>query len=99
MLQVDAGEASRSIEEMTGRVAVLVRGIPQLGAPTKGLDWSLRQTAAHLVCAAGLNAQLLTGTIEPHESNDISALNEESLAQVDAVTPDELAEADLVAVA
>lgn len=104
-LRLDAGEVSRSIEEMAGRVAALVRGIPQLEVPTRGLDWSLRQTAAHLVCAAGLNAQLLAGKLDPHESKDIAALNEESLAQVDAVTPDELADAiaaaaaDLVAVA
>lgn len=103
--KLDIEEVSRSIEEMAGRVAALVRGIPQLEVPTKGLDWSLRQTAAHLVAAASLNAQLLAGKIEPHESSNIAALNEESLAQVDAITPEELADAitkaaaDLVAVA
>ena len=104
-LKVDAEEVSRSIEEVAGRVAAMVRGIAQLEVPTKGLAWSLRQTAAHLVAAASLNAELLAGNIEPHDAKDIAALNEESLAQVGAVTREELADAitgaalDLVAAA
>ena len=98
-LKVDAAEVMRSIEEMAGRVAALVRGIPQLEVPAKGLDWSLRQTAAHLVAAASLNAELLAGNLEPHQAKDIAALNQESLAQVEAETPEELAEAIIGAAA
>ena len=104
-LKFDAEEVSRSIEEMAGRVAALVRGIAQLEVPTKGLDWSLRQTAAHLVAGVSQNAQLLAGKLEPHDANDIASLNDERLAQVEAVTSEELADAitaaaaDLVAAA
>ena len=87
------------MEEVAVRVAAVVRGIPRLEAPTKGLDWSLGQTAAHLVAAVDQNAQLVAGNREPHQVAGIADLNNERLAQVDAATPEALAEAITAATA
>ncbi|MCH8800154.1 MAG: maleylpyruvate isomerase N-terminal domain-containing protein [Chloroflexi bacterium] len=90
-LGVDIHEVSRSIEIVAGRLAVMVRGISDLDVPTKGLDWSIRETASHVAAAAELNTGILKGTLEPHAVADIAAINSEGLTRVDPGSPGELA--------
>lgn len=71
---------------------MLVRGLSDLDKPAKGLDWSVGQTAAHLIAAISQNADLLKGTRESHPLADIAAINRERLALISAHSPGELAD-------
>ncbi len=89
---LDVSEVCRSIEVAAGRVEVLVRDISNLDAPAKGLDWSVGETASHLIAAISQNTDLLKGTRETHKVADIAAINRERLALIDACGPEELAD-------
>jgi len=91
-LRADVSEVCRSIEAAAGRLAVMVRGIHDLDLAAKGLDWSVGETASHLVAAISQNADLLNGTRETHAVADIAAINRERLTLVNDRSSDGLAE-------
>lgn len=83
-----AGAADRALD----RVANLVQGLPEL--TTKALpDWSIEQTAAHLMGVIGAYIDIARGAGSPYlDLRNVAGTNEELLTRVTDRTPGGLAE-------
>jgi uncharacterized protein (TIGR03083 family) len=67
------------IDELSGRVAGMIRSAPDPSAPAVG-EWRLRELAAHLAAMAGLQRSYAAGEGSPVQSFEgIAAFNEERL--------------------
>lgn len=64
-LPVDAARALTRVNEAAGRVADAIRAIPDPHAPTRGLQWTLGETATHLCTTIRLYMDCLEGRIAP----------------------------------
>ena len=68
--------ARLALEETAGRVAAMVRALPDLETPlSNSSDWTVREAAVHLVNYGGIYADIAQGMNSP-----VRALNRENLA-------------------
>lgn len=78
----------RAIQETAGDIAALLDGAADtdMSGPVPGLEWTVGETAAHLVLAGGLMADLVSGRERPYGDGtpqSLAAANAHSLAAFD----------------
>lgn len=81
---IDVAEARRVLTRVAPDVTALIRSIADLGAPTRGLEWTTGQTAAHLVAMMREFTGYAKGDIPEVDVDGLPALNARLLAEVDA---------------
>lgn len=64
-LRIELGPAVDSIARAGRRLAELLRSVPEPSAPTRGLDWTLGELAAHLAVRTEQYGAYLAGTEKP----------------------------------
>jgi uncharacterized protein (TIGR03083 family) len=79
---VDLAAARAAVEVTAQRAADLVRSLPDPSVRVPGLDWTVGQTAAHLVAAARYYPRYATGQAAPEATIDLADGNLERIAQV-----------------
>ncbi|HVE24201.1 MAG TPA: maleylpyruvate isomerase N-terminal domain-containing protein [Sporichthya sp.] len=89
---IDLATVTVAADRALDRVANLVRGIPEQSAKALG-DWSIAQTAAHLLGVVGAYIDIAAGNGSPYQDlQKVAATNEELLARVTERTPFQLGE-------
>jgi uncharacterized protein (TIGR03083 family) len=58
-------EAGAALETVAGRIADLLSSLPDTRAPIPGLDWTVREAAAHLANYSGIYAEIANGAPSP----------------------------------
>ena len=89
---VDLAEARSAVQMAAKQVAELVRSLPDPRASVPGLDWTVGQTAAHMVAAAANYPRFATGQATPETTIDLREGNLERIRQVDSQDLTELAD-------
>jgi uncharacterized protein (TIGR03083 family) len=79
---VDPVAARAGVAAAAGQAADLVRSLPDPAAPVPGLDWTVAQTAAHLVAAARAFLGYATGQANPDATIDLGEGNLDRIAKV-----------------
>lgn len=79
---VDLTAARAAVEVAASRVADLVRSLPDPSSRVSGLDWTVGQTAAHLVAAVRVYPGYATGQATPEATIDLAEGNLQRIAQV-----------------
>jgi uncharacterized protein (TIGR03083 family) len=79
---VDLTAARAAVEVAARQAADLVGSLPDPSRRVPGLDWTVGQTAAHLVAAARLYPRLATGQFPPEATIDLAEGNLQRIAQV-----------------
>jgi uncharacterized protein (TIGR03083 family) len=79
---VDPVVARAGVAAAAGQAADLVRSLPDPAAPVPGLDWTVAQTAAHLVAAARAFLGYATGQANPDATIDLGEGNLDRIAKV-----------------
>jgi uncharacterized protein (TIGR03083 family) len=79
---VDLADARSAVQEAAKQVSELVRSLPDPQAFVPGLDWTVGQTAAHLVAAAVNYPRFATGLATPEDTIDLREGNLERIRQV-----------------
>jgi uncharacterized protein (TIGR03083 family) len=79
---VDLTAARAAIEVAARQAADVVRSLPDPGSRVPGLDWTVGQTAAHLVAAARFYPRYATGQVTPGATIDVAEGNLDRIAQV-----------------
>jgi hypothetical protein len=79
---VDLTAARAAVEVAASQVADLVRSLPDPSRRVPGLDWTVGQTAAHLVAAARVYPRYATGQATPEVTIDLAEGNLDRIAQV-----------------
>lgn len=89
---IDLAVVTAAADQALDRVANLVRGIPEQSAIAVG-DWSIAQTAAHLLGVVGAYIDIAAGKGSPYSDLARTAeTNEERAARITDRTPFQLAE-------
>jgi uncharacterized protein (TIGR03083 family) len=84
---VDHAAARAALELVALQAAAMIRSVPNMDAPTRGLDWTVGQTAAHLVAGNRVMAGLAAGSITPEPGVDLTEVNLRRLEQVQERDP------------
>jgi uncharacterized protein (TIGR03083 family) len=79
---VDLTAARAAVEVAARQAADLVRSLPDPSVQVPGLDWTVGQTAAHLVAAARVYPLYATGQLIPEATIDLAEGNLDRIAQV-----------------
>ncbi|HEV8372944.1 MAG TPA: maleylpyruvate isomerase family mycothiol-dependent enzyme [Actinomycetota bacterium] len=79
---VDPAAARAGVAAAAGQAAELVRSLPDPAAPVPSLDWTVAQTATHLVAAARAFLGYVTGQVIPDATIDLGERNLDRIAQV-----------------
>jgi uncharacterized protein (TIGR03083 family) len=79
---VDLTAARAAVKVAASQVADLVRSLPDPSSRVPGLDWTVGQTAAHLVAAARVYPGYATGQATPEATIDLAEGNLQRIAQV-----------------
>jgi len=79
---VDLTAARAAVEVAARQAADLVRSLPNPSGRVPGLDWTVGQTAAHLVAAARVYPRYATGQVTPEATIDLAEGNLNRIAQV-----------------
>jgi uncharacterized protein (TIGR03083 family) len=79
---VDLTAARAAVEVAARQAADLVRSLPNPSVQVPGLDWTVGQTAAHLVAAARVYPRYATGQLTPEATIDLAEGNLHRIAQV-----------------
>ncbi|MDQ4095354.1 MAG: maleylpyruvate isomerase N-terminal domain-containing protein, partial [Actinomycetota bacterium] len=89
-VEIDFDGALRAFEVAARRFTDLVRSIPDPHRRTRGLDWSLADTAAHVLLAVRYDLGTLTGTRSPFpvENGDIFSAGTEHNAALLRAEPE-----------
>jgi mycothiol maleylpyruvate isomerase-like protein len=89
---IDRGRALAAITAAAGRASGLIASIPDPNAPTTGLDWTVGQTAAHLVSSMRMHREWLRGEGEvDYGIPDLGRRNLQSLEGLGQKDPARLA--------
>lgn len=91
---IDLATVTAAADKALDRVANLVRGIPEQSAKAVG-DWSIAQTAAHLMGVVGAYIDIAAGKGSPYTDIDpraVAATNADLMARITERTPFQLAE-------
>ena len=72
-VEIDLGDAVAALREAARRFTNVVRSIDEPARRTRGLDWSLGDTAAHVLLAVRYDLDTLTGARSPYpvENDDV----------------------------
>lgn len=89
---VDLAEARSALHTAARQASELVRSLPDPQASVPDLDWTVGQTAAHMVAAPINYVRYATGQADPETTIDLRAGNLERIAQVGRHDLTELAE-------
>ena len=89
---VDLEAARAALETAAVRAAELVRSAPDKDAPKRGLDWTVGQTAAHMVASTRSLGGLASRRIAPEPGVDLTEVNLDRIAQVGERDPAVLAD-------
>jgi len=81
-VSVDLAAARAAVEVTAQRAADLMRSLPDPSIRVPGLDWTVGQTAAHLVAAARVYPRYATGQLTPEATIDLAEGNLHRIAQV-----------------
>jgi uncharacterized protein (TIGR03083 family) len=81
-LLVDLAQARNALRMAAGQASELVRSLPDPQAPVPGLDWTVGQTAAHMVSAPMDFLRYATGQAVPEATIDLRTRNLERIRQV-----------------
>ncbi len=87
-------EARRALQRATGRVADLLRSLPDLDVSIPRSDWSVREAGAHLLTGTTLCSDIATGMPSP-----VSGLARDTLAAENAARIADIPESDPVSLA
>ncbi len=87
-------EARRALQRATGRVADLLRSLPDLDVSIPRSDWTVREAGAHLLTGTTLCADIATGMRSP-----VSGLARDTLAVENAARIADIPESDPAALA
>jgi uncharacterized protein (TIGR03083 family) len=79
---VDLAVARTAVQAAARQAAELVRSLPDPSARVPGMDWTVGQTAAHLVAAARFYPRYATGQLTPEATIDLADGNLSRIAQV-----------------
>ncbi len=79
---VDPVAVRAGVAAAAGQAAGLVRSLPDPAAPVPNLDWTVAQTATHLVAAARAFLGYVTGQVIPDATIDLGERNLDRIAQV-----------------
>jgi len=79
---VDPVAVRAGVAAAAGQAAELVRSLPDPAAPVPSLDWTVAQTATHLVAAPRAFLGYVTGQVAPDATIDLGERNLERIAQV-----------------
>jgi len=91
-LLVDLAQARSALQVAAAGASELIRSLPDALAPVPGLEWTVGQTAAHMV-AAPMNYLLFsTGQAEPEPTIDLRAGNLKRIERVGSENLSELAD-------
>ena len=86
--------ARSALAEMSQKVTGLIRALPDASVPVPGSDWTVRDTAVHLVHSSRLYAELATGAPSPLpdlRKETIAAFCAEFIADIPETDPGKLA--------
>jgi uncharacterized protein (TIGR03083 family) len=89
---VDHVAARAALEMVALQAAAVIRSVPDMDAPTRGLDWTVGQTAAHLVAGNRIMAGLAARSITPEPGVDLTEVNLRRLEQVQERDPATMAD-------
>jgi uncharacterized protein (TIGR03083 family) len=89
---IDLAQARSAVQVAAKQVSELVRSLPDPHAPVPGLDWTVGQTAAHLVAAAVNYPRFATGQATPEDTIDLREGNLERIHRVGSQDLTELAD-------
>ncbi len=93
-MPVDLAAARAAVEAAAGDAAALIGSTPAAAMETaaRGLDWTVGQTAAHLVASTRSLGGLAVRRIAPEPGVDLAEVNLSRIAQVGARNPAALAD-------
>jgi uncharacterized protein (TIGR03083 family) len=91
-MPVDLAQARSAVRKAGLQVSELIRSLPDPQASVPGLDWTVHQTAAHLVAAAVNYPRYATGQATPETTIDLHEGNLERIRQVGSHGLTELAD-------
>jgi uncharacterized protein (TIGR03083 family) len=89
---VDLEAARAAVAAAAGAAAELIRSAPDMDAPARGLDWTVGQTAAHMVASTRSLGALASRRIAPEPGVDLAEVNLARIAQVGERDPAALAD-------
>jgi uncharacterized protein (TIGR03083 family) len=89
---VDLAQARSAVQVAAKQVSDLVRSLPDPEGVVPGLDWTVGQTAAHLVAAAVNYPRYAAGQATPEDTIDLREGNLERIRQVGGLDLPELAD-------
>ncbi len=87
-------EARTALDLMAGRMADLLRSLPDLDVPIPGSEWTVRQAGVHLITGAALAGDIATGMPSPVPGLDPGTLateNAQRIADIPESNPETLA--------
>jgi uncharacterized protein (TIGR03083 family) len=92
IVDINRAEALAALRSAAPRVSALIRAITNADAPTKGLEWTLGQTAGHVVSDVRMHREWLRGegTID-YGVPDLATRNRQNLEKLGESEPGELA--------
>src|SRR5215471_13490271 len=91
--RLDRTRALKALQAVAARVAALIGSITDPGAPTTGLEWTLGQTAGHVVADVRMHRRWLAGEGSvDYGIPDLDRRNMEHLTALGEHAPRELAE-------
>lgn len=76
-LRIELAPAADALERAGRRLVDLLRSVPDPTVPTRGLEWTLGELAAHLAARAALFVGYLDGTVTPEGATSQIAENSE----------------------
>jgi uncharacterized protein (TIGR03083 family) len=89
---VDLAQARSALQVAAGHASELIRSLSDPRAPVPGLEWTVGQTAAHMVAAPMNYLCYATGQAEPEDTIDLRAGNLERIERVGSEDLSELAD-------
>jgi len=87
-------EARTALDVTTGRMAALLRSLPDLDVPIPASEWNARQAGVHLITGAALAGDIATGMPSPVPGLDPETLateNAQRIADIPESNPETLA--------
>jgi hypothetical protein len=92
--RIPFADARRALQRAAGRVADLLRSLPDLATDIPGTEWTVREAGVHLLTGTTLCADIATGMPSPVSGLDpevLAAENEARIADIAESDPTNLA--------
>ena len=75
-------ELRDAVQAVAARAAELVRSVQDMDIPTRGLRWTVGETAAHIIAVLNEHTEFLAGVSKPPDIAEIPANNERLINQI-----------------